>query len=150
VALAVSAPVACDPLVASLPDQAPEAVHEVAFVEDQASVELPPLVTVLGLAVKLTLGTGVGAGAATDTVADCAAVPPRPAQVRVKVEVAVSGPVVCAPFTFSPPVQSPEATQEPALLLVQVRVEALPVLTVLGVAVIVTAGGEGVTVMVAD
>ncbi len=54
----MSAAVACEPLVASLPDQAPEAVQEVAFLEDHSRVELAPLATVLGLAVKLTVGGG--------------------------------------------------------------------------------------------
>jgi len=68
-----------EPLVASLPDQAPVAVQEVAFVEVHASVELAPLATVLGLAAKVT----VGVGDVTETVADCAALPPAPIQVRV-------------------------------------------------------------------
>jgi hypothetical protein len=75
--LAVSAPVDCEPLAAMLPDQAPEAVHEVALVADQVNVELLPLATVLGLAAKVT----VGAGEVTETVADCVALPPVPAQV---------------------------------------------------------------------
>jgi hypothetical protein len=75
--LAVSAPVDCEPLAALLPDQAPEALQEVAFLADQVSVELLPLATVLGLAAKLT----VGAGAVTETVADCDALPPAPVQV---------------------------------------------------------------------
>jgi hypothetical protein len=62
-----------------VPDQAPEAVQVVALVADQVSVELLPLLTVLGLATKLT----VGAGCVTDTVADCAALPPAPLQVSV-------------------------------------------------------------------
>ncbi len=70
-------PVACDPLTALLPDQAPEAVHEVALVEDQVSVEPLPFATVLGLAIKLT----VGAGVVTETVTDCVALPPAPVQV---------------------------------------------------------------------
>ena len=69
----------CDPLVASLPLQPPEAVQEVAFLDDQDKVELPPLAMVLGLALKLT----VGAGEVTVTVADCAALPPAPVQVSV-------------------------------------------------------------------
>jgi len=64
----------CEPLTALPPDHAPEAVQEVALVEDQVNVELLPLATVLGLAVKLT----VGAGDVTDTVADCDALPPAP------------------------------------------------------------------------
>ncbi len=69
----------CEPLVASLPDQAPDATQEVALVEVQDSIEVPPLVVVLGLALKVT----VGAGEVTVTVADCAALPPGPVQVRV-------------------------------------------------------------------
>jgi hypothetical protein len=71
--------VECDPLVASLPLQPPEAVQDVAFLDDQDRVELLPLAMVLGLALKLT----VGAGELTVTVADCAALPPAPVQVSV-------------------------------------------------------------------
>jgi hypothetical protein len=73
----VSAPLDCDPLAAMLPDQAPEAVHEVALAADQVNVELAPLATVLGLAANAT----VGAGEVTETVADCVALPPLPVQV---------------------------------------------------------------------
>ena len=69
----------CDPLVASLPLQPPEALQDVAFLDDQDSAELLPLAIVLGLALKLT----VGAGEVTVTVADCAALPPAPVQVSV-------------------------------------------------------------------
>ena len=68
----------CEPLVALVPAQAPEAVQDVALVADQVKVELLPLATVLGLAAKLT----VGAGEVTDTVADWAALPPLPLQVN--------------------------------------------------------------------
>jgi hypothetical protein len=77
--VADSAPVDCEPLRASVPAQAPEAVHEVASTEVQLSVALPPLIIELGLAVKCT----VGAGGLTDTLADCAALAPPPSQVRV-------------------------------------------------------------------
>jgi len=73
----VSAPLDCEPLIALLPDQPPEPVQEVALVDDQLNVDALPLATVLGLAVKLT----VGAGAVTETVADCVALPPVPVQV---------------------------------------------------------------------
>ena len=77
---AVSAPVDCDPLVASVPDQPPEAVQEVALVELQVRVAAPPEATLVGLAVSVT----VGAGAVTVTVVDCGAlVPPDPVQVSV-------------------------------------------------------------------
>jgi len=56
----------CEPLTALLPLQPPDAVQAVAFVADQVSVELVPLVTELGAALIET----VGAGALTETVAD--------------------------------------------------------------------------------
>jgi hypothetical protein len=58
VELAVRAPVDCEPLIPLVPDQAPEAVQDVALVADQLKVELLPLVTVLGLADRLIVGTG--------------------------------------------------------------------------------------------
>ena len=64
--MAVSAPVDCEPLRALLPDQAPEAVQAVAWVDDQVSVELPPLAIALGPTLRLT----VGSGALTETVVD--------------------------------------------------------------------------------
>lgn len=73
----VRAPVDCDPLVGRVPDQAPEAVHEVALVEVQVSVVLLPLVTLACLAFKLT----VGEDALTDTVVDCETLPPGPLHV---------------------------------------------------------------------
>ena len=80
-AVAVRAPVDCDPLVALLPDQPPEAVHEVASTDDHVRVALPPLATALGPTLKLT----VGVGALVETVTDCAALPPAPIQVSVYV-----------------------------------------------------------------
>jgi hypothetical protein len=46
----VSAPLDSIPVVAFVPDQAPEAVQEVAFFEDQLSNDDPPLVTDVGFA----------------------------------------------------------------------------------------------------
>ena len=73
------APLDWEPLMALLPDQPPEAVHAVAFLEAHVSVELLPLITELGLELRLT----VGAGDFTETVADCVALPPAPVQVKV-------------------------------------------------------------------
>jgi hypothetical protein len=64
----------CEPLTGLLPDQAPEAEHDVALSAFHLSVELVPLATVLGVALMLT----VGAVDFTDTVADCVALPPAP------------------------------------------------------------------------
>jgi hypothetical protein len=66
VVLAVSAAVVYVPLVPLAPLQPPEAAQLVAFVADQVSVVVAPLLTVLGLAEKVT----VGAAAVTDTVVD--------------------------------------------------------------------------------
>ena len=46
------------PAVALDPDQASEAVQDVAFVEIQVSVDEPPLVTDVGLATRDTVGAG--------------------------------------------------------------------------------------------
>ncbi len=77
--MALSVPVLALPLVGSLPDQPPEAAQLVAFAEDQLSVAAPPLLTVVGLALRLT----VVAGAETLTVTDWLALPPGPLQVSV-------------------------------------------------------------------
>jgi hypothetical protein len=66
VAPLVSAPVDWVPLAALLPDQAPEAVQDVALVEDQVSIELPPDVIELGAELRVT----VGAEEPTETIAD--------------------------------------------------------------------------------
>jgi hypothetical protein len=79
VALLDKGPVDAEPLAGLAPVQAPEAVHEVAFAADQLRVELLPLITELGLELRLT----VGAGDFTETVADCVALPPAPVQVNV-------------------------------------------------------------------
>ncbi len=56
VELAVSVPVDCEPCTALVPDQAPDAVQLVALLVDQLRVAAPPLVMVLGAALKLTVG----------------------------------------------------------------------------------------------
>jgi hypothetical protein len=53
----VRAPVLCVPLVACVPLQAPEAVHEVALVELQVNVAALPLATAAGEAPSVTDGT---------------------------------------------------------------------------------------------
>ncbi len=75
----MSAPVLCVPLTASDPDQAPDAVHEVALAADHVKVELEPLATLVGLA----LNEMVGAAEETVTVADWDALPPLPVQMSV-------------------------------------------------------------------
>ena len=91
VVFAVSAPVDWLPLVAFAPANVPpEAVHEVALVALQVSVDVPPLAIVVGFAVSVAVGLG-----ATVTVADAAVLaPPAPVQVSEYVVVAVKAPVL--------------------------------------------------------
>lgn len=51
-----SAPVVCVPDIALLPDHAPLAVQDVAFVLDHVSVEEPPDATLAGEALSVTVG----------------------------------------------------------------------------------------------
>jgi hypothetical protein len=144
--VALSAPVAFEPAVATVPDQPPEALQEVALVDDQVRVELAPLAILAGLALMETLG----AGAETVTVTDCAAEPPVPVQVSVNLVVAVRAAVVLDPLIASPPLQPPDAVQAVALVDDQVNVDVAPLLTVVGLADRVTAGAGLVTETVAD
>jgi len=73
------APVDQVPLVATVPFQAPDEVHAVAFCELQVNSDMPPLATVVGEAVSVT----VGVEETTTTSADCEADPPGPVQVSV-------------------------------------------------------------------
>ncbi len=74
----LNAPVLALPVVGSLPDQPPEAVQLLALLEDQLSIADPPLLTELGLTVRLTVGKGE-----TLTVTDWLALPPVPLQMSV-------------------------------------------------------------------
>jgi hypothetical protein len=87
---AVSAPVLAEPAVARLPDHAPPAVQDVAFVEDHVSELLPPLTTLVGLALSVTVGPGAIVVTFTDRLVE----PPLPTQASVNVVVAFSAPVV--------------------------------------------------------
>jgi hypothetical protein len=134
------------PPVAIEPDHPPEAVQDVALVEDQVKVELPPLATLLGLALSNTLG-----GAAdVVTVADCDAEPPAPVHVIVYFVVVERAAVAFEPLVATLPLQPPEAAQEVVFADDQVNVDAAPLLRVLGFAEIVTAGAARVTETVVD
>jgi hypothetical protein len=77
----VSAPVDSLPEVALGPTpHAPEEVQDAAFVEDQVSVEDPPLVTDVGFAASDTVGGGGVPG--TVTVAEALPLPSDPEQLR--------------------------------------------------------------------
>jgi hypothetical protein len=72
------------------PLQPPEAVHELALVEIQVSVEAPPLATEVGFAVSVTVGADTTATLAVATLL----VPPAPMQVNEYDVAAVSDPVL--------------------------------------------------------
>jgi hypothetical protein len=124
------------PEVALLPAQPPEAVQDVAFVEDQVSVDDPPLATDVGFA-EIDM---VGAGSNTVTVADALCDPPDPVQVRLKVLLLVSAPEPSLPEVALAPDQPPEAVQDVAFVEDQLSVAVPPLATELGLAVSDTVG----------
>ena len=139
VELADTAPVDCEPLSLLEPLQPPDALQEVALVLDQVSEEVAPDFTLLGVAVIVT----IGATRDTVTVADCLADPPAPVQVSSYSVVFVRAPVDQVPLVATLPCQPPEAVQAVASADVQVRVELLPLPTVVGAAVNVTDAAVG-------
>lgn len=139
---------ACEPFTGLAPLHAPDAVQAVALVEDQLSVDEPPLTTVVGDALNVTDGSG---GAVTVTVTDCVAEPPAPLQDRAKDVLAVSTPVDTEPEVALFPLQPPEAVQKVALVDDQLSVDEPPLAIVVGVAVSVTDGAANcVTVTLTD
>ena len=134
----INAPLDWLPEVPLLPDQAPEAVQEVALVEDQVSVEDAPLATEVGFAVSDTVGSGP---LATVTVAEALAVPPDPVQARTNVLDVINAPLDWLPEVALLPDQAPEAVQEVALVEDQVSVEDAPFAIEVGFAVRDTVGG---------
>jgi len=79
----VNAPVDWLPEVALAPDQAPEAVQEVALVVDQVSIDDPPLAIDVGFAASDTVGTGEGGGA------ELSVPPPQAATVSATIRLAI-------------------------------------------------------------
>jgi len=59
--VAVSAPVLALPFVGSLPDQPPDAAQLLELLDDQLSIADPPLPTLLGVALRLTVGATTAA-----------------------------------------------------------------------------------------
>ena len=66
-----------------VPDHAPEAEQDVAFVEDQLSIEIPPLVTDVGFAANDTVGRFVAATGACRASATSTSACPQPHRPRV-------------------------------------------------------------------
>ncbi len=143
VVVADNEPVDREPEVSLLPVQPLEAVQAVAFVVLQVSVLLPPLVTDVGLAARLTVGAGADV---TMTVVLACVLPPAPVQLKPKAVVDVNALVVSDPEVALAPLQPPDAVQAVALVLLQVRVTADPLVTDAALEVNATVGtGGGVT-----
>ena len=134
----------CVPLVALAPLQPPVAVQDVALVELQVSVEVPPLAMTEGVATNVAVGMML-----TRTV-DAPLVPPVPVHVKEYELGIVMAPVLCVPLVALAPLQPPVAVQEVALVELHVSVELPPLAMDVGAAVNVTVGaGTTVTVAVA-
>jgi hypothetical protein len=122
--------VLAEPEVALLPLHAPDAVHEVASVEDQFKFELPPLGTIVGVAIMLSVGAD--AGVVTSTVTEADLVPPVPEQLSVKVLSLVSAPVDWLPLVDLLPDHAPEAVQPVAFAVLHARVALFPLVIDVG------------------
>lgn len=133
--VAVSAPVDSVPCAALAPAHPSLALQPVAFVVDQVSVDDEPEVTLVGDAVKDTVGAG-----ATVTFAAADDVPPAPVQSSPNVVVACSGPTVAVPVVAFAPDQPPVAVHVVAFVACHDRVEVAPAATCVGDAVSVTTG----------
>ncbi len=110
-----------------------------ALVEDQMSVVLPPLGTMLGFEPIVIMGGGA-APVETVMVADWLALPPVPVHVNTYLAVALIGPVVCEPFVATDPLHDPEAVHAVALVEFHARVVDWPLATAVGLGVKVTVG----------
>jgi hypothetical protein len=152
VVVAESAPLVVLPSVVFVPDQPPDAVHDVAFVLVHVSCVVPPLGTLAGLTVRLT-----AAAESTATALVSLAVPPAPVQVSVKVVFTESGLLVALPLVAFAPAQPPDAVHEVALVLLHVSCVVPPLAIALGltcsdtvgvgvdvVCVVALAGADGV------
>jgi hypothetical protein len=138
----VSAPVLCEPLVALVPLQPPEAVHEVALVELHVSMEAPPTAMDIGFAVNITV-----AAPEPEMVTLAVAIvlaPPAPLQTNEYDVVAVSAPVLWVPLVALAPLQPPEAVHEVALVELHVSVDAPPLATEVGDALMDAVGVESI------
>ena len=130
------------------PLQAPDAVHDVAFVELHVKVPLPPMTMVVGDAVNVTVGAG--GALVTETEALLWAVPPAPVQLSVKDVLAFNAPVLCVPAVALVPLQPPDAVHDAAFVELHVKVLLPPLLTLVGDADNVTVGAGVVLATVTE
>lgn len=81
------------PALALLPAHAPDAVQPVAFVLLHVNVDRPPAVTMVGLALRVTVGTGAGV-VLTVTITDWFVAPAALLQERLNCVVAVTASII--------------------------------------------------------
>ena len=144
----VSAPVGSLPAVVFAPDQAPDAVQDVASVDDHVSVAALPFNTLVGLATSETVAAGGGGMSATTTVTSLVEIPPAPAQLKLNVLVAVNGPVDWLPAVVFAPDHAPDAVQDVAFVDDHVSSAAAPFAMFVGSTPNKTVGGGGNTLTV--
>lgn len=138
VVFAESAPLVAVPLADCPPDQPPDAVHDVALLLVHDSWVFPPLVTLVGFALRLTVGGGL---AVTVTVFESLPVPPTPMQVSVNVVFDDNAALVALPTGGCVPDQPPDAVHDVAELVVHESCVVAPLATVAGLTVRFTVGG---------
>ncbi len=112
------------PLVAWVPVQPPEAVQDVASVEDQVRVDAVPEAMLVGLALSVTVGA-IGVDAISMVTLERAS-PPAPEQVSVKVLVELKAAVPSLPDSGMLPDHAPDATQAVASVEDHERVALVP------------------------
>jgi hypothetical protein len=140
--VALTAPVPCAPLIGNAPLQPPEAVHEVAFLEFQVSVDVRPGAMTEGLTLNVAEGMTF-----TVTVAG-ELVPPRPVQVSEYAVAVLTAAVLWLPLPARTPLQPPEAVHDVAWVELHVKLEVPPDATTVGAAANATVGA-GIIVTVA-
>ena len=136
-----STPVDADPDVAFAPAhpfKPSEAVQALAFADDQLSVAVPPVVTVIGVAEIVTVGAGT-----TVTVLVADAVPPPPVQLSEKSAVIAILLIDSVPLVALLPVQPPLAVQPLASVELQMRELCEPLAIDVGDALRLTVGAGG-------
>jgi len=73
----------CEPDVAFVPDQSPEALQLLASVDDQLKLIALPRLTLVGLALRLSVGSFAVGGVFTVMVTLSLALPPSPLQLML-------------------------------------------------------------------
>jgi hypothetical protein len=116
-------------------------VQEVALIDVQVRLALPPTVILVGLTVSVTMGVG---GGLTVRIVEELPLPPAPEHVSVYVSAPVAaGLTVWLPLSCSLPLQAPLAVQDVAPADDQLKVALLPRMMLAGLTVRFTVGAAG-------